>query len=245
MTDLVTIELNKIVPNPGAVLEAQGIPSDTAVDGRIHRLVENAIQSYRAIAAPKGIMAEIEADEAAAIYEGEGANARPAVLDEILPHAVSLSLFAVTLGRAITEEIRATIARNEFAEAVMLDAAASCGADLAAEQVETMREEALRRNGVIVPSHGVLRFSPGYCGWHVSGQRKLFARLDPARIGITLAESCLMLPLKSVSGLIVAAPVERFDIDDTYPFCADCANHTCLDRYQALKQKHLTRNTGS
>ena len=245
MTDLVNIELSGTVPDADAVLEAQGIPSGTVVDRRTHRLLENALQSYREIASPKGITAEIDGDEMAVIYEGEGTNARPAVLDEILPYAVSRTLFAVTLGPAITEEIRVLIARNEFAEAVMLDAAASCGADLAAEQVETMREEALRGGAVIDPSHGVLRFSPGYCGWHVSGQRKLFARLDPSKIGITLTESCLMQPLKSVSGVIVAAPADRFDVDDTYPFCADCANHACLDRYQALKQKLATRNTGS
>ena len=54
--------------------------------------------------------------------------------------------------------------------------------------------------------YGVLRYSPGYCGWHVSGQINLFNTLTPEKIGITLGESCLMNPLKSVSGVLVAGP---------------------------------------
>ena len=51
--------------------------------------------------------------------------------------------------------------------------------------------------------HHTNRFSPGYCGWHVSEQRKLFG-IFPAEhpCGVRLTESSLMLPIKSVSGVI-------------------------------------------
>ena len=85
----------------------------------------------------------------------------------------------------------------------------------------------------------MLRFSPGYCGWHVSGQKRLFAELKPQKIDLTLRESCLMQPLKSISGVLVAGPKIIFDIDDTYPFCAACKTHSCRDRYQALSDKYV------
>lgn len=46
------------------------------------------------------------------------------------------------------------------------------------------------------------RFSPGYCGWHVSEQQMLFSMLpekDPC--GVRLTDSSLMIPIKSVSGV--------------------------------------------
>lgn len=47
------------------------------------------------------------------------------------------------------------------------------------------------------------RYSPGYCGWHVSEQQKLFSLFPVASpCGIQLTDSSLMIPIKSVSGII-------------------------------------------
>ena len=42
----------------------------------------------------------------------------------------------------------------------------------------------------------------------MSGQRALFACLQPEAIGVTLNASCLMDPLKSVSGVLAAGPAD-------------------------------------
>jgi hypothetical protein len=80
----------------------------------------------------------------------------------------------------------------------------------------------------------VLPYSPGYCGWHVSGQAKLFEVLRPQRIGISLNASHLMVPLKSVSGVLVAAEPEVHDFDIDFEFCSDCADQECRGRIQAV-----------
>ena len=46
------------------------------------------------------------------------------------------------------------------------------------------------------------RYSPGYCGWNVKEQKKIFVFFPKDTCGITLTESSLMLPIKSVSGII-------------------------------------------
>ena len=81
---------------------------------------------------------------------------------------------------------------------------------------------------------GVLRYSPGYCGWHISGQRRLFDYLDPGQIGITLRESFLMDPLKSVSGVLIAGPREIHRFTDDYDFCDQCDTRGCRQRLRAL-----------
>lgn len=54
------------------------------------------------------------------------------------------------------------------------------------------------------------RFSPGYCGWHVSEQQRLFPLFGVERpCGVTLSESSLMSPIKSVSGVIGVGPAVR------------------------------------
>lgn len=69
-----------------------------------------------------------------------------------------------------------------------------------AEKTADCMEEHLE--GVTGTNH-TNRFSPGYCGWHVSEQQKLFS-LFPVKnpCGVRLTDSSLMLPIKSVSGVI-------------------------------------------
>lgn len=73
------------------------------------------------------------------------------------------------------------------------------------------------------------RFSPGYCGWHVSEQQKLFSLFpvsDPC--GVRLTDSSLMVPIKSVSGVIgVGANVHKMEYT-----CGLCTYDKCYRRKQ-------------
>lgn len=46
------------------------------------------------------------------------------------------------------------------------------------------------------------RYSPGYCGWDVGDQHKLFSFLPTNFCGITLNDSAMMIPIKSVSAVV-------------------------------------------
>jgi cobalamin-dependent methionine synthase I len=140
----------------------------------------------------------------------------------------------VTLGEEISGKIGELFDQREFALASILDSYASEGAELAADAVQRAVRDALSRSGRLEQSSRLLRYSPGYCGWHVSGQRALFAVLDPSRIGITLRESCLMQPLKSISGVIAVGLAEIHDFEDAYPFCAECETRGCRERIRQL-----------
>jgi len=70
------------------------------------------------------------------------------------------------------------------------------------------------------------RYSPGYCGWPVADQHKLFRLLPGKAVGVDLNESALMSPVKSVSGLIGAGKDVRFR-----PYnCSRCAAEACIYR---------------
>jgi len=70
------------------------------------------------------------------------------------------------------------------------------------------------------------RFSPGYCGWDVAEQHKLFGFFKDNFCGITLTESALMKPVKSVSGIIGIGRDVKYA-----PYqCHACEDKNCIYR---------------
>lgn len=69
-------------------------------------------------------------------------------------------------------------------------------------------------------------YSPGYCGWRLPEQKFLFSLFPDRPCGIELTDSCLMFPIKSVSGIIgIGKDVVR------KPYgCAICKNKSCYKR---------------
>ena len=240
MATILDLNHESVLPSAEQILAGQAIPADRLSDQRTADLARAAQALYKQLVQPIGVTAEVTLEEFAQLYLGEGMNASETVLDDIYPAAHSLRLFATTVGEPICREISALFGRHDFAAAAMLDAAASAGAELAVELITRQYESELLTDGRLDSSQTVLPFSPGYCGWHVSGQKKLFARLKPDAIGIELSDSCLMRPLKSVSGVMVAAAISSFDIDDTYSFCDQCTDRSCQDRYRQLKETGKT-----
>ncbi len=119
----------------------------------------------------------------------------------------------------------------------MLDAAASEGAELTADILEREYTAMLRQEARLNARTGLLRFSPGYCGWHVGAQKRLFTFLEPDHIGIGLTESCVMHPLKSISGVIVVGPKPIFDFDQKFPFCGNRCTQECRERLDRVKEQ--------
>jgi len=236
MRQIVEISSSELAPAVSAVLKAQGIPENIIPEERITDLAGQSISLLQNISRPKGIMMEISTNDFSSIYFGEGKNEIPSPLETIYPYSDSLAIFALTLGENVDREIAALFEKNEFALASMLDSAASEAAEMAADIVETSYARTLKKTGQLPSSSTLLRFSPGYCGWHISAQRRLFAFLKPEQIGLSLRESFLMQPLKSISGVIVAATREIFLFDDDFTFCKDCKTHSCRKRIRAPKK---------
>jgi cobalamin-dependent methionine synthase I len=139
----------------------------------------------------------------------------------------------------VCNQISELFADHDYAQASLLDAAASEAADLAAATLEKVAANNFRMSGIMRSDSVALRYSPGYCGWHVSGQKALFARLQPDEIDISLRESCLMEPLKSVSGVVVGGPLKIHQFNPDYPFCADCSDYGCRDRIRTAARDGL------
>jgi len=203
-----------------------GSPAVAAVQSIIDRSREIFIDRAR----PTGLYESLTVTDFEQIYTGRGDNDDDTPLEHVVEDAASLALFAVTLGPAVSDRITALFDAGELAEGYILDQVASFAAeelaDIAAHRFQT---DSARNDLTVLP------YSPGYCGWYVSGQKALFAHLRPDEIGISLNDSCLMHPTKSVSGVLVLAPVEAHEFSPAFPCCVTCTTLACQERAASLR----------
>lgn len=231
---VIELGVAEVAPERATVLEALGVPADQGERPHLEALVDAALAAFEESAAPVGMEADLSRDEFAEVYAGSRGNAQDSVVGDVFPRAGALSLFVVTMGPGVSEAITRRFGERDFALATALDAIASAAADRAAELVERRVETRLRADGRLGGAGAALRYSPGYCGWHVSGQAALFRHLKPECIGVRLTEAGFMHPEKSVSGVILAGPREIHRFSPAYPFCAECSTHSCLARVRSL-----------
>ena len=120
------------------------------------------------------------------------------IIERQLRGAEAYALFICTAGTEYEEYLKRL---NEAGDMVRVFIADALGSVIAEKTADCM-EKALQENIEKLGWNHTNRFSPGYCGWHVSQQQLLFPLFNGETCGVSLTESCLMLPIKSVSGII-------------------------------------------
>ncbi len=144
-----------------------------------------------------------------------------------LKEAEEAALFLCTAGPLFSDEAHRLNDEGEFLESYIIDTIGSLTVEHAMDKIHRALEEEQAARGVKITN----RYSPGYCNWPLKDQRLLFAFVGENPTGIRLSESCLMHPIKSVSGIIGLGREVR-----KRPYgCAICQNKTCI--YRRLAQK--------
>lgn len=121
------------------------------------------------------------------------------IITSQLRSAEGYALFVATSGTAFEQFQRRLEAEGDMVRVFIADSMGSVIAEKTADVMERWLQ-------IFINSRGwkhTNRFSPGYCGWHVSQQQLLFPMLGERNpCGIKLSDSSLMVPIKSVSGII-------------------------------------------
>ena len=209
MSNIIEFEINGIQPEKGVVFKEFGIPKINLVSEKIQNLYSEAIKVFRETSKPIVIYSEISKEEFENIFNGEGNNSVETPVEQIFPKADNLILFTLTMGKEVSEKIEALFKENDFALGSMLDNIASLATDNAVRNLEefTIRLRSAStgqaKNTEIHRENLLnLAYSPGYCGWDITVQKRIFEYLEPQKIGIKLNESSLMSPVKSVTGIL-------------------------------------------
>ena len=108
------------------------------------------------------------------------------------------ALFICTAGVAYEAYQQRLKEQGDMVRVFIADALGSVIAEKCADQMEKALQESIDKLGWKHTN----RFSPGYCGWHVSQQQLLFPLFQGHTCGVRLTDSSLMVPIKSVSGII-------------------------------------------
>lgn len=234
MSERPQIAPDAIVPSFADILHGQGLPADAVVKDRIKSLVETSLGIFFSEVRPSCICRDVSASKFDEIFPGEGRNEEEAPLKTIYPQADHLVLFALTMGNELGQRIEEYLRSNDFALASMLDTVASLAVENAVALLEGRIAQRLAGEETSTGRGVALNYSPGYCGWHISAQNKVFEYLCPEQIGITLNDSYLMTPLKSATGLIVHGDRTIHDFDIGFRFCRACKDKSCLGRKDRL-----------
>lgn len=125
-----------------------------------------------------------------------------------------VAVFLSTIGRDLEEEISKLMERGEMLSATILDAIGTEAVEKTTDRLQDDIEKLAKKMGC----QATLRYSPGYCDWNVTQQEVIFQTIDSTALGVKLTSSCMMVPLKSVSGII---GIGKFDKTKPPP-CFKC-----------------------
>ena len=117
----------------------------------------------------------------------------------------NVALFVCTAGDGIGAYSKELMHEGDFIKGYIADVVGSEIVESAMDKIQDDLEQKMEAQGL----HITDRYSPGYCGWSVGEQHKLFSFFPENFCGITLTDSSLMQPIKSVSGVIGIGPNVR------------------------------------
>jgi len=140
----------------------------------------------------KGVGAEaILSDDAGGLFKG-------ANMVKLLGGCDFATLMAATIGPDLENEVERIQKAGELTDAYALEMVGGWMADYMADKVDEFVERAVEKAGY----KRTMRFSPGYGDWSLDNQPETIRLSQAGKIGITLTQTNIMMPRKSVSAVI-------------------------------------------
>jgi len=145
------------------------------------------------------------------------------IISNYLTESTEVAVFVATAGAEYDKYLHDIKASGDIYMEFLADAVGSEIAEATVRFASLEIEKRAVDKGMFI----TLSYSPGYCGWHVREQPQHFSLLPEKPWCITLNDSCLMHPVKSVSGIIGLS--HKPDVKVPYS-CDICGMKTCYKR---------------
>lgn len=196
---------------------------EDAIDQHTRDLTRSMIMECQKLMAPQGAFVQLEAQPNQGMEEiaVPGISFRTGkTIVKMVRGAEHYVFFMATAGPGPESLAKSLMAEGQYLEAYIVDLIASHMAEAAAQYMHDHLRDQWALKGQKITN----RYSPGYCGWKVDEQQKLFSLFPEGSCGITLSASSLMSPIKSVSGFVGVGPGVSFR-DYTCELCSmkDCS----------------------
>lgn len=220
--------------DPAEILRMQGYRDPSLASPAVREILEACLTEGRSLLRPQvwHRRAGIAGIEGTRVFVEDGPAFTSKGLARVLGASRELIAFLVTIGPALEEAVQRKTADGDYPDALMLDAVGSVAVEALADRVH----RAVEADARAIQAGCSNRYCPGYGDWDLREQAPLFALLrgDEGSLSVTLNESCLMNPLKSLSGVIgLGASVHRIAESP----CHLCAKPNCLMRRAPLRRR--------
>lgn len=149
-----------------------------------------------------------------------------------LSNAEKIAVFVCTIGDGFAYEYNKYKQTGDFLKNYYVDSVGSISVEKAMDIFQQQFADEMNLQGYGISN----RYSPGYCGWSVGEQQKLFSLLPDKPCEVTLTESSLMHPIKSISGIIGIGT----NVRQAAHACHICEMTHCL--YGQRKRNHESKN---
>jgi hypothetical protein len=203
-----------------------GYEDDQNLSARISSLIDDYAEHAHSLINPlfSYVIKDVEwARGSIALIEGS-ITFKSRIIAKLLEHCPQVAIFLVTIGKYLEETAWQLSRDGLILEATVLDAIGSYTVEKVADLAQARIKEIVKAQGLVISR----RFSPGYCDWNIAQQETLFYALTGNTLGIRLTGECLMIPQKSISGIIGIGP-SKADVEDYNP-CKTCRKKNCPGR---------------
>ncbi|MDO4267661.1 MAG: vitamin B12 dependent-methionine synthase activation domain-containing protein [Eubacteriales bacterium] len=212
--------------NDREILRYLGFKRNQAPDENVRSLIEGCKAELERSAAPKAVWREFPLTLDGDKIDMECLQTVSKSLARNLKDCHRVILFGATLGAGV-DMLLQRYGRLQMSRAVVIQAASAAMLEtFCDEKNRQLKEEYLKEGLYLRP-----RFSPGYGDFPLGCQKQLVPALDlNRRIGVTLTESLLMAPSKSVTAVI---GVSRIPVSCRVQGCEACGKKDCAYRRNA------------
>jgi len=136
---------------------------------------------------------EIQKIDGAKIFFG-GLTVESKSLSNRLKGCTKATFFAATIGDKLDEDLTEHLENEETPQAMVLDAIGSVACEALAQETDEGISARARQEGYETTT----RASPGYGDWKIESQKEVLEFLNAEKIKISLTDSFLILPRKSI-----------------------------------------------
>jgi len=186
--------------DPERALRLCGYGDARPAPKRVSDLTRELVDTCRELAAPRAVweMYEVGGTDGGRVVLGS-VEFTGMIPVRVLEGADMAAVSVMTIGPGIDREVSRRFADGDSLGGMLLDvlgttALASAGIQLRGR----LERDEVRARGLSMTAP----FGPGQCQWDLRDQQALFSLVDAASIGVSLDDSCLMNPKKSVSAVV-------------------------------------------
>jgi len=209
------------------VYRYMGYPASyQAIPPALNTMVEEEIAAALPLILPKATYATYEYDaenNRAVLPAPKTLPINGSIIQNHLRKCKKVTLFTCTISSAIEPVIDDHFKNGEFTRAIILDAIGSAAVEYATDTLNQYVHATAYRQDYKLTT----RFSPGYGDWNLIIQQELVQAAGGPDIGIQVTESSLLIPRKSVSGVIGWIPKGTVQGESQTSPCLICKVHNC------------------